>query len=208
MNSAKLINKYQSLIDRIELIKKRPIILSHTVDMLNQIIEFCSKKKSTNTFTLKVFDQQSKNLDKIESMMDGLDDTLPSNDDLQKNKNNQKSTIASVIFRSDLNYFNVLIVGATLEECKKQKKYKNVIYSDIGKLYNIYHYIEELIKSFSDIAKNASQKKIIKDAIKTQNINLCFKNVISLKYNIDRKYYSKIIKKILWRKKYWFRRIL
>ena len=123
-------------------------------------------------------------------------------------KNNKKSTIASVIFRSDLNYFNVLIVGATLEECKKQKKYKNVIHSDIGKLYNIYHYTEELIKSFSDIAKNASQKKIIKDAIKTQNINWCFKNVISLKYNIDRKYYSKIIKKILWRKKYWFRRIL
>ena len=45
MNSVKLENKYQSLIDRIELIKKRPIMVSHTVDMLNQIIEFCSKKK-------------------------------------------------------------------------------------------------------------------------------------------------------------------
>ena len=77
MKSVKLENNYQSLIDRIELIKKRPIILSNTVDMLNQIIEFCSKKKSTNTFTLKVYNQQSKNLDKIESMMDELDDTLP-----------------------------------------------------------------------------------------------------------------------------------
>ena len=77
MKSVKLENNYQSLIDRIELIKKRPIILSNTVDMLNQIIEFCSKKKSTNTFTLKVYNQQSKNLDKIEGMMDELDDTLP-----------------------------------------------------------------------------------------------------------------------------------
>ena len=77
MKSVKLENNYQSLIDRIELIKKRPIILSNTVDMLNQIIEFCSKKKSTNTFTLKVYNQQSKNLDKIEGMMDKLDDTLP-----------------------------------------------------------------------------------------------------------------------------------
>ena len=77
MKSVKLENNYQSLIDRIELIKKRPIILSNTVDMLNQIIEFCSKKKSTTTFTLKVYNQQSKNLDKIEGMMDELDDTLP-----------------------------------------------------------------------------------------------------------------------------------
>jgi hypothetical protein len=77
MKSVKLENNYQSLIDRIELIKKRPIILSNTVDMLNQIIEFCSKKKSSNTFTLKVYNQQSKNLDKIEGMMDELDDTLP-----------------------------------------------------------------------------------------------------------------------------------
>ena len=123
-------------------------------------------------------------------------------------KKNQKSTVASAIFRYDLNYFNVLIIGATLDESKKQKKYKNVIHTDIGKLYNIYHYIEELIQSFSDIAKNKSQKKIIKDAMKTQNINWCFKKVLSLKYNIDRKYYSAIIKKILWRKKYWFRRIL
>ena len=91
MNSVKLENKYQSLIDRIELIKKRPIMVSHTVDMLNQIIEFCSKKKDNDTFTLKVHDQQSKNLDKIESMMGGLEDTLPTNDNLQKNKKNQKS---------------------------------------------------------------------------------------------------------------------
>ena len=78
MNTEELTNKYQSLLDRIELIKKRPVILSHTVDMLNQIIEFCSKKKSTNTFTLDVYEQQSKNLDKIESMIDDLEDTLPS----------------------------------------------------------------------------------------------------------------------------------
>lgn len=77
MKSVKLESNYKLLIDRIELIKKRPIILSNTVDMLNQIIEFCSKKKSTDTFTLKVYNQQSKNLDKIESMMDELDDTLP-----------------------------------------------------------------------------------------------------------------------------------
>ena len=77
MKSVKLESNYKLLIDRIELIKKRPIILSNTVDMLNQIIEFCSKKKSTNTFTLKVYNQQSKNLDKIEGMMDELDDTLP-----------------------------------------------------------------------------------------------------------------------------------
>ena len=77
MKSVKLESNYKLLIDRIELIKKRPIILSNTVEMLNQIIEFCSKKKSTDTFTLKVYNQQSKNLDKIESMMDELDDTLP-----------------------------------------------------------------------------------------------------------------------------------
>jgi len=87
MNSVELENKYQSLIDRIELIKKRPVILSHTVDMLNQIIEFCSKKKSTDTFTLEVYEQQSKNLDTIEGMIDELDDTLPSIiNDLSKNK--------------------------------------------------------------------------------------------------------------------------
>jgi len=34
-----LTNKYQSLLDRIELIKKRPLILSHTVDILNQLME-------------------------------------------------------------------------------------------------------------------------------------------------------------------------
>ena len=204
MNSVKLENKYQSLIDRIELIKKRPIILSHTVDMLNQIIEFCSKKKDTDTFTLKVYDQQSKNLDKIENMMGGLEDTLPTNDNLQKNKKNQKSTLASAIFRHDLRSHNSLIVAVTAAECKKQKKYKNVIHSDIRKLYSIYRYIEELIKSHKDITENKSQKKIIKDAMKTQNINLCFKDVISLVYNIDRKYHSTIIKRILWKKKYWF----
>ena len=113
-----------------------------------------------------------------------------------------------IIFSRDLNYFNVLIIGATLEERKEHKKYKNITQSEIRKLYSIYRYMEELIKSFSEIAKNESQKKILKDAMKTQNINWCFKKVLSLKYNIDRKYYSAIIKKILWRKKYWFRRIL
>ena len=84
------------------------------------------------------------------------------------------------------------------------KKYKNVIHSDIRKLYSIYRYIEELIKSHKDITEKKKKKKIIKDAMKTQNINLCFKDVISLVYNIDRKYHSTIIKRILWKKKYWF----
>ena len=122
-------------------------------------------------------------------------------------KNNKKSTIASnasVIFSRDLNYFNVLIIGATLEERKKHKEYKNITQSEIRKLYSIYRYMEELIKSFSEIAKNESQKKILKDAMKTQNINWCFKKFISLAYNINRKYHSKIIKRILWKKKYWF----
>ena len=153
--------------------------------------------------SLKTSLRKPSNLKAIQKMI-----SLRSGVKLGLMKKNQKSTVASAIFRYDLNYFNVLIIGATLDESKKQKKYKNVIHTDIGKLYNIYHYIEELIQSFSDIAKNKSQKKIIKDAMKTQNINWCFKKVLSLKYNIDRKYYSAIIKKILWRKKYWFRRIL
>ena len=70
-NSEELTNKYQSLLDRIELIKKRPIILSHTVDILNQLMEFILKKRSTDTFTLEVYEQQSKNLDQIEKLMEG-----------------------------------------------------------------------------------------------------------------------------------------
>ena len=69
-NSKELTNKYQSLLDRIELIKKRPIILSHTVNILNQMTEFILKKRSTDTFTLEVYEQQSKNLDEIESLLD------------------------------------------------------------------------------------------------------------------------------------------
>ena len=66
-----LTNKYQSLLDRIELIKKRPLILSHTVDILNQMMEFILKKRSTDTFTPEVYEQQSKNLDQIEQLMEG-----------------------------------------------------------------------------------------------------------------------------------------
>ena len=65
-----LTNKYQSLLDRIELIKKRPIIISHTVNILNQLTEFILKKRSTDTFTLEIYEQQSKNLDEIESLLD------------------------------------------------------------------------------------------------------------------------------------------
>ena len=72
MNSVELENKYQSLIDRIELIKKKPLIISNTVNMLNQMKEFILKKRSTNTFTLDVYEQQSKNLDELESP-DGLE---------------------------------------------------------------------------------------------------------------------------------------
>jgi len=70
MNSEELTNKYQSLLDRIELIKKRPIIISHTVNILNQLTEFILKKRSTDTFTLEIYEQQSKNLDEIESLLD------------------------------------------------------------------------------------------------------------------------------------------
>ena len=87
MNSEELDIKYQSLLDRIELIKKRPLILSHTVELLNQVIEFCSQKKKTNAFTIEIYEQQSKNLDTIEDMMDGLEETLPSVDDLKNDKN-------------------------------------------------------------------------------------------------------------------------
>ncbi len=71
MNSEDLENKYQSLIDRVELIKKK-VIVSHTVELLNQIIEFCSQKKKTNAFTIEVYEQQTKNLDTIESMNDDV----------------------------------------------------------------------------------------------------------------------------------------
>ena len=87
MNFEELEDKYQSLLNRIESIKKRPLILSHTVELLNQVIEFCSQKKKTNAFTIELYEQQSKNLDTIEGMMDGLEETLPSIDDLKNDKN-------------------------------------------------------------------------------------------------------------------------
>ena len=76
MNSVELENKYQSLIDRIELIKKKPLIISNTVNILNQMKEFILKKRSTNTFTLDVYEQQSKNLDEIESLVEGTEEEL------------------------------------------------------------------------------------------------------------------------------------
>jgi ATP-dependent 26S proteasome regulatory subunit len=76
MNSVELENKYQSLIDRIELIKKKPLIISNTVNMLNQMKEFILKKRSTNTFTLDVYEQQSKNLDELESLVEGTEEEL------------------------------------------------------------------------------------------------------------------------------------
>ena len=79
MNSVELENKYQSLIDRIELIKKKPLIISNTVNMLNQMKEFILKKRSTNTFTLDVYEQQSKNLDELESLVEGTEEELKKN---------------------------------------------------------------------------------------------------------------------------------
>ena len=71
-----LTNKYQSLLDRIELIKQRPLIPSNTVDVLNQLMEFILKKRSSDTFTIEVYEQQAKNLDQIEELMEGLLDQL------------------------------------------------------------------------------------------------------------------------------------
>tara|TARA_B100000767_G_scaffold8718_1_gene8553 strand:- start:631 stop:846 length:216 start_codon:yes stop_codon:yes gene_type:complete len=70
MNTEELTNKYQSLLDRIELIKKRPMIITHTVNILNQMMEVIIKKRSTDTFTLEDYEQQSKNLDELESLLD------------------------------------------------------------------------------------------------------------------------------------------
>ena len=76
MNSEELTNKCQSLLDRIELIKKKPLIISNTVNILNQMKEFILKKRSTNTFTLDVYEQQSKNLDELESLVEGTEEEL------------------------------------------------------------------------------------------------------------------------------------
>ena len=71
MNSQELESKYQSLLDRIELIKKK-VYLRHTIELLDQLREFCSKKKETDAFTIEVYEQQTKNLDTIESMNDDV----------------------------------------------------------------------------------------------------------------------------------------
>ena len=76
MNSEELTNKCQSLLDLIELIKKKPLIISNTVNILNQMKEFILKKRSTNTFTLDVYEQQSKNLDELESLVEGTEEEL------------------------------------------------------------------------------------------------------------------------------------
>ncbi len=84
MNSEDLENKYQSLLDRIESIKKK-VYIRHTVELLNQVREFCSQKKETNAFTKEVYEQQTKNLDKIESMNDDV--MVEMKDVLNKTKN-------------------------------------------------------------------------------------------------------------------------
>ena len=71
MNSQELESKYQSLLNRIDSIKKN-VYLRHTIELLDQIREFCSKKKETNAFTTEIYEQQTKNLDKIESMNDDV----------------------------------------------------------------------------------------------------------------------------------------
>ena len=38
--------------------------------------EFILKKRSTNTFTLDVYEQQSKNLDELESLVEGTEEEL------------------------------------------------------------------------------------------------------------------------------------
>ena len=83
MNTEKLTNKYQSLLDRIESIKKK-VYLRHTTELINQLREFCSKKKETNAFTTEIYEQQTKNLDKIESMNDDV--MVEMKDALNKNK--------------------------------------------------------------------------------------------------------------------------
>ena len=60
----------------LKLIKKKPLIISNTVNMLNQMKEFILKKRSTNTFTLDVYEQQSKNLDELESLVEGTEEEL------------------------------------------------------------------------------------------------------------------------------------
>ncbi len=46
--------------------------------------EFILKKRSTNTFTLDVYEQQSKNLDELESLVEGTEEELKK---VLKNKN-------------------------------------------------------------------------------------------------------------------------
>tara|TARA_B100000768_G_C10998578_1_gene256957 strand:+ start:37 stop:303 length:267 start_codon:yes stop_codon:yes gene_type:complete len=77
-----LTDKYYLLLERIELIKKKQI-LAHTVDILNQLMEFVLKARSTDTFTLDVYKQQSKNLDTISSKtlnLENLDQIVKTDD--------------------------------------------------------------------------------------------------------------------------------
>ena len=46
------------------------MIITHTVNILNQMMEVIIKKRSTDTFTLEDYEQQSKNLDELESLLD------------------------------------------------------------------------------------------------------------------------------------------
>ena len=45
--------------------------LSNLLKVMDDIMEFAKKKRSTDTFTLDVYEQQSKNLDQIEKLMEG-----------------------------------------------------------------------------------------------------------------------------------------
>ncbi|WP_440677431.1 MORN repeat-containing protein [Candidatus Pelagibacter sp. HIMB1587] len=90
MNSEDLENKYHSLLNRIELIKQK-VYLRHTIELLNQLKEFCSKKKETNSFTMEIYEQQTKNLDKIESMNDDVMEEM--NDAIKKIEENRKKTL-------------------------------------------------------------------------------------------------------------------
>ena len=43
-----------------------------TIEKYLELKEFCSKKKETDAFTIEVYEQQTKNLDTIESMNDDV----------------------------------------------------------------------------------------------------------------------------------------
>ena len=66
MNTEKLTNKYQSLLDRIESIKKK-VYLRHTTELLNQLREFCSKKKKLTHLQQKSMSNKLKILIKLKA---------------------------------------------------------------------------------------------------------------------------------------------